>query len=118
MSSTPSGTLTRLTSHVLDLEQGQPARHMLVQLRTGNTAEPVCEAVTDEDGRISRWTPETNLHPGSWELRFHAGAWYEAQGITNFHPLIVVQFIVEAERPHLHVPLLLNRFGYSTYRGS
>jgi 5-hydroxyisourate hydrolase-like protein (transthyretin family) len=32
--------------------------------------------------------------------------------------VVSIRFVVEAGRKHLHVPLLLNRYGYSTYRGS
>jgi 5-hydroxyisourate hydrolase len=29
-----------------------------------------------------------------------------------------VVFIIDGQRPHYHVPLLLSPYGYSTYRGS
>ena len=51
-------------------------------------------------------------------MLFHTGPWYSERGIRNFHPVVPVQFSVDGDLPHLHVPLLLNRFGYSTYRGS
>jgi 5-hydroxyisourate hydrolase len=36
---------------------------------------------------------------------------------ASFFPEVTVTFEVTAER-HLHVPLLLSRFGYTVYRGS
>jgi 5-hydroxyisourate hydrolase len=107
-----------LSTHVLDLERGTPAANMRVELRAGTSTQPVCSAVTNADGRIAAWSPEFTLDPGQWELLFHAGDWYAAQGTQNFHPVISIRFVLEAGRAHLHVPLLLNRFGYSTYRGS
>ena len=38
-------------------------------------------------------------------------------GTTGFYPEVVVTFTVEGDE-HFHVPLLLNPYGYSTYRGS
>jgi 5-hydroxyisourate hydrolase len=31
---------------------------------------------------------------------------------------VSIDFVVRAAHEHYHVPLLLNPFGYSTYRGS
>ena len=38
-------------------------------------------------------------------------------GTTAFYPEVVITFTVEGDE-HFHVPLLLNPYGYSTYRGS
>jgi 5-hydroxyisourate hydrolase len=48
-----------------------------------------------------------------------AGAYrlvFDTAAHSQFFPRVSVEFIVGEER--LHVPLLLNPFGYSTYRGS
>jgi 5-hydroxyisourate hydrolase len=37
--------------------------------------------------------------------------------MANFYPFVEIVFNV-ATTAHYHVPLLLNPFGYSTYRGS
>ena len=37
--------------------------------------------------------------------------------MTAFYPEVVIAFTV-GDDEHYHVPLLLNPFGYSTYRGS
>jgi 5-hydroxyisourate hydrolase len=34
-----------------------------------------------------------------------------------FYPTVIVTFDAAAAEPHYHLPLLLNPFGYSTYRG-
>jgi 5-hydroxyisourate hydrolase-like protein (transthyretin family) len=36
----------------------------------------------------------------------------------TFYPYIEVVFDIENPAEHYHVPILLNAFGYSTYRGS
>ncbi len=45
------------------------------------------------------------------------GAYHRASGTPTFHPYVVVAFSVTGTG-HLHVPLLLSPFAYSTYRGS
>ena len=52
-----------------------------------------------------------------YALTFGTGAWFADRGIPTFYPLVTVTFTVEGDR-HLHVPLLLSPFAYSTYRGS
>ena len=109
---------TTLSTHVLDLGQGLPAANLRVDLLAGTPAGLVSSTVTNDDGRNTAWTPAVTLAPGEWELLFHTGEWYAAQGTQNFHPTISIRFVLEPGRKHLHVPLLLNRYGYSTYRGS
>ena len=38
--------------------------------------------------------------------------------LAAFYPQVAVVFKIEDASQHYHVPLLLNPFGYSTYRGS
>jgi 5-hydroxyisourate hydrolase len=42
---------------------------------------------------------------------------FRQQHTTGFYPFVDICFVV-ADDTHYHVPLLLNPFGYSTYRGS
>ena len=59
---------------------------------------------------------------GTWELLFHAGAYLDAAGTPGESPRfldrIPLRFGIADPEEHYHVPLLLNPFGYSTYRGS
>jgi 5-hydroxyisourate hydrolase len=38
--------------------------------------------------------------------------------VVAFYPEVVVVFTIADADQHYHVPVLLNPFGYSTYRGS
>jgi 5-hydroxyisourate hydrolase len=38
--------------------------------------------------------------------------------VNAFYRRVTIDFQVAAPAEHFHVPLLLNPFGYSTYRGS
>jgi 5-hydroxyisourate hydrolase len=39
-------------------------------------------------------------------------------GQESFYPQVVIVFLVAQIEEHYHIPLLLNGFGYTTYRGS
>ena len=106
-----------ISTHVLDLDSGKPAEGIEVTLNgpgVGNSAS----AQTDSDGRIKQWSSDLTQEVGEYELVFEVGAWFEARGKQNFYPRIQIAFRVEHPDEHYHVPLLMNAYGYSTYRGS
>jgi 5-hydroxyisourate hydrolase len=73
------------------------------------------EARTDGDGRVGALgDPGEGVH----RLRFDTGAYFAAAGVATFYPEVTVTFTVTDAGAHLHVPLLLSPFAYSTYRGS
>ena len=106
-----------LSTHVLDTSRGCPAEGVAVQLLGAASTEPLGEGVTDADGRLGAIGPE-RLEPGDYRLRFDTAGYFAANGTDGFYPEVVVAFTVAAGVEHVHVPLLLNPFGYSTYRGS
>ncbi|OLP72968.1 hydroxyisourate hydrolase, partial [Salmonella enterica subsp. enterica serovar Javiana] len=79
--------------------------------------EPLGAGATDSDGRVGSIGPE-RLDAGDYRLRFASGDYFAAQGVTGFYPEVVVVFTVADADAHYHVPVLLNPYGYSTYRGS
>lgn len=105
-----------LSTHVLNLADGQPAAGLTVTLSVADGAT-IGSAVTDEDGRISAWPGADDLATGLYQLQFDTAPWFASRGETSFYPRVRIEFDADTAR-HYHVPLLLNRFGYSTYRGS
>jgi 5-hydroxyisourate hydrolase len=105
-----------LSTHVLDTSRGAPAAGIAVALedRDGSV---IAEAITDGDGRVGSIGPE-RLAAGEYRLRFASGGYFAAQGVTGFYPEVVVVFTIADAAEHYHVPVLLNPFGYSTYRGT
>ena len=102
--------MTTITTHVLDTATGAPAAGIAVTLahaEDGRHDRKLARELTDADGRITSF-PE--IGAGRWRLLFETA--------TPFFPEIVVTFVLEPGRAHLHVPLLLSPYGYSTYRGS
>ena len=107
-----------ISSHVLDQEAGGPAPDLLITLhrQTSSGWEVLAQSNTDADGRVGGW--QVTLNEGSTlRIDFGTGPWFEMQGKVAFYPRACVEFS-PAEPGHYHIPLLLNRHGYSTYRGS
>jgi 5-hydroxyisourate hydrolase len=117
--------MARLSTHVLDITCGKPARAMRVELnalRDGQRRR-VAIAVTNADGRCDEpLLAGSAMEVGVYELSFFAGEYFRAQGIElgpmPFLDEIVVRFGLDDASRDYHVPLLLSPFGYSTYRGS
>jgi 5-hydroxyisourate hydrolase len=97
--------------------RGMPAAGLAVRL---DRREPdgdwkeIGDAVTDADGRVRNLT-EDDLDGGEYRLEFDTRPYFERSGMTAFYPSITVVFSFEGG--HLHVPLLLSAYGYSTYKG-
>lgn len=115
----------RLTTHVLDLSSGRPAAGLSVRLYCVEADEGMrlVEAVTNADGRLDKPLLDgASMRAGIYELRFQAGAYFDAQGLDlpepKFLDEVVLRFGIANTEQHYHVPLLLSPFGYSTYRGS
>ena len=106
--------MTHLTTHVLDATTGTPAAGITLEL-VGPDGAVVAAAETDADGRAA--LGPDRLGDGDHALTFGTGAYFRARGVPSFHPRVTVAFTVAGDA-HLHVPLLLSPFAYSTYRGS
>ena len=114
------GAMGRLSTHVLDTSSGRPAAGVRVVLRRGGAV--LADVRTNADGRTDKPLLEgAAFQTGSYELTFHVGDYFRAQGAPLADPpfldVIPLRFFV-AEDGHYHVPLLVSPFGYSTYRGS
>ena len=103
-----------ITTHVLDTSAGRPAAGVAIVLERAG-GERVGAGVTDADGRL---TDLGSVEPGHYRLTFDTGGYFAAGGQDGFYPEVVVNFTVQQGEDHYHVPLLLNPYGYSTYRGS
>ena len=119
-------TMGRLTTHVLDTSSGLPAADLVVSLWAidpDGGRRLVGEHRTNSDGRVDRPILEGETFvPGTWELVFAVGDYFRRRGIgldtPPFLDEIPLRFGIAAGLGHLHVPLLVAPYGYSTYRGS
>ena len=108
-----------VSTHVLDTARGRPAAGLAVTLsRRGQDRawSVVGSGVTDREGRVKELS-STALEAGEYRLDFATGAYFKASGAEPFYPEVSVVFATAKGDTHLHVPLLLSPFGYSTYKG-
>jgi 5-hydroxyisourate hydrolase len=107
-----------ITTHVLDTVAGKPAAGMSVVLAIHRGGEWVrlASGHTDERGRLSSWGEEVTLGLGVYRLTFDTGTYY--RDVNSFFPEVQVIFKVREVGEHVHVPLLISPFGYTTYRGT
>ncbi len=107
-----------LSTHVLDTMRGTPAAGLEVTLSRrkadGDWSE-IAQAVTDADGRVRNFSEQT-LDAGDYSLCFATQQYFERSGLSAFYPEVTVVFTIE-DPGHLHVPLLLSPYGYTTYKG-
>ncbi|MGW0752697.1 hydroxyisourate hydrolase [Streptomyces sp. NPDC002587] len=130
-------TTASVSTHILDTSIGKPAAGVAVSLsaRTGPDREwaALGGSATDADGRCKDLPalPEGTTHvrldfeTESYFFDKHssekqAEAQQDAPRVRDsgaFFPEVTITFAVTPGE-HYHVPLLLNPFGYSVYRGS
>jgi len=113
--------MTQITSHILDTSRGQPAQGVLITLlqQRGDDWVVLGSASTNDDGRVSDFIGSDNvLAAGVYKLNFATSDYYKRLKTESFYPYADVAFTISGDGQHYHVPLLLNPFGYSTYRGS
>ena len=114
--------MSTISTHILDTSRGTPAKSVAICLEAQNTDESWTElshAWTDEDGRVKPFfLVHHPLTAGVYRLVFDIDAYFNSLGVNSFFPQVTVVFKVDDDAQHYHVPLLINPYGYSTYRGS
>ncbi|MFF1836645.1 hydroxyisourate hydrolase [Streptomyces sp. NPDC058231] len=130
-------TTASVSTHILDTSIGRPAAAVTVSLaaRSGGDAQWVVlgGSATDADGRCKD-LPALPAGTTRVRLEFGTEAYFTQEHRSDrqaeaqqdaprardsgvFFPEVAITFAV-VPGEHYHVPLLLNPFGYSVYRGS
>ena len=107
-----------ISTHILDTSLGNPAANVQVQLErreSGGAWKAVERTTTNADGRC---TFQQAKEKGVYRLTFGVEEYLGRTGKKPFFLDAQVVFEIEDLSRKYHVPLLLNPFGYSTYRGS
>lgn len=111
----------QLSSHILDIQQGQPAAGVKISLSQlqpdSKTWALLEEKLTDENGRVKDFLEGTEAHKGIYRLTYHVAPYFEQLQQPSFYPFIEVVFEIK-DGKHYHVPITLSPYGYSTYRGN
>jgi len=114
--------MSPITTHVLDIAHGKPARGITVVVEVAAGLDrwvELARGVTDDDGRIGQFGPPlAALEAKVYRLRFVTGPYFTALGIRALYPEVHVVVQIDDPAQHYHIPLLLSPFGYSTYRGT
>ncbi|AEN13261.1 MULTISPECIES: hydroxyisourate hydrolase [unclassified Streptomyces] len=125
-------TTASVSTHVLDTSIGRPAEAVTVSLAARDGDEryvTLGASATDADGRCTDLPalPEGTTHvrlvfdtESYFTAKKQAEAQQDAPRVRDsgaFFPEVAIAFAVTPGE-HYHVPLLLNPFGYSVYRGS
>jgi 5-hydroxyisourate hydrolase len=117
--------MSKLTTHVLDNSKGIPGAGILIQLFevVDNFRRHILTTKTNRDGRCDApLLSGDNFRMGVYELDFHVGDYFIAQGVPVPQPaflnVVTLRFGVAEPDRHYHVPLLVTPWAYSTYRGS
>jgi len=115
----------KLSTHVLDTAHGRPAAGVRVELYAVDAGgrSLVKTELTNADGRCAAPLLEGEaLHAGQYELVFHAGDYFAAQGVMlpspRFLDRVTIAFGIADPAQNYHVPLVMTPWSYSTYRGS
>jgi len=112
--------VSQITTHVLDTSTGIPGAAITIRLQAlhNNVWQTIAQGITNNDGRIPDLLPQDrNLKADTYKMVFDTGSYYSKVNIKTFYPIVEIIFNTFDET-HYHVPLLVNPFGYSTYRGS
>lgn len=106
-----------ISTHILDTTLGMPAKDVRVVLEKHDGANWnfLFVDLTNADGRIA--FPTEHL-PGNYRLTFDTVDYFSKQNVECFFLDTPVAFSITDVRRKYHVPLLLNPYSYSTYRGS
>jgi 5-hydroxyisourate hydrolase len=122
-----------LSTHILDTSIGKTAPNVSVILekyqKNENKFTFISKSKTDSDGRIKVWKDEkenaiefikkeeASDELVTYRLTFETKEYYDNLETKTLYPFVQIVFEID-EKQHYHIPLLLNPFGFSTYRGS
>ena len=106
-----------ISTHILDTHLGVPAENVKVslQVKDGESWKDISTGVTNSDGRIVYDCP---FIEGVYRLDFEIEEYFVNNKQEFFFMTVPVIFNITNTKRKYHVPLLLNPYGYSTYRGS
>jgi 5-hydroxyisourate hydrolase len=112
--------MNSITTHVLDTARGKPAAGVPIKLEIeeGGAFVEIGRGETDADGRLKTLLGARALEAATYRITFDTRVYFETIKVEGFYPEAAIVFQVRDTTQHYHVPLLLQPFGYGTYRGS
>ena len=113
--------MSTITTHILDTAKGCPAQNVPIKLESFIKTEwqLIGQGLTNSNGRLTNFLEPGSLVKGHYRMSFDVQDYFRLQKVKSFfYPVVRIEFQILNLKQHYHVPLLLNPFGYSTYKGS
>lgn len=105
-----------ISTHILDTSVGNPAAGVKVTLEFFDSQwKEISSGVTNDDGRFAFANEKKE---GKYRIIFFTEEYFQKSNTEYFFLETPVAFNITNIDRKYHVPLLVNPFGYSTYRGS
>lgn len=106
-----------ISTHILDTSVGHPAANVKVTLEkfTDGVWTELATGSTNDDGRMAF---DIASESGKYRINFFTEEYFKRNKQSSFFLDTPVAFNITDTGRKYHVPLLLNPYGYSTYRGS
>jgi 5-hydroxyisourate hydrolase len=105
-----------ISIHVYDVSRGVPASGLRVEVRSPD-GKVLVDQRTAAAGTLECATQLT----GTYEVIFHIGDWYRAQGVAvpkpAFLETVPYRFGIADLAQHYHLPLKMTPWGFSLFRG-
>ncbi|KAG7234843.1 hypothetical protein INR49_003875 [Caranx melampygus] len=118
MAAAPSSPLT---THVLNTEDGVPAAKMAISLHQLDSKLIIWNMLsvgTTTKMAAAQDSSAKKLLPLDVQAALETGSYWQDRGQTSFYPYVEIVFTISDPEQKFHIPLLMSRFSYSTYRGS
>lgn len=112
-----------LSLHVVDVTLGRPAAGMRVEVfRISPTPGRIAEGTLSAHGSFDHPIVSETLTAGSYEVIFHAGAFFAESALGQSDPpfldLVPFRFNIADPTQHHHLPMKITPWGFSLYRGA
>jgi 5-hydroxyisourate hydrolase len=111
----------QLSTHVLDIQNGRPAAGLSLALwrLRGRERSLIKTVVTNSDGRTDGpLLSGAEMQAGEYEIVFQVGVYFGVEPTKSFLNEVPVRFRIVDPDEGYHVPLLVSRWAYHTYRGN
>ena len=111
--------MSQVTTHILDTTTCKPATGVSIILYAQESDWlEIANGTTNGEGRLTDLLPGGEMLPhGIYKMKFLTKNYFDERSIETFYPYVEIVFAITTSN-HYHIPLLLNPFGYTTYRGS
>jgi 5-hydroxyisourate hydrolase len=112
-----------ISVHVVDTSRGLPAAGMRVEIHAlGPERKLLADGHLAKSGALDHAIVQQQLPVGTYEVVFHAGAFFASAGVAQSTPpfldLVPFRFQVADPEQHYHLPMKMSPWGFSVYRGS